>query len=138
MLFRESKKYLKKAQVYMNRTNHGGNIEEKFLNFVLTQTPRGRPDQILKGMDEYCRNNWMMHVGDEKGVALIDTLKKHQPKTILEFGCYCGYSALLMAHHSDAVIHTVDINKEWNLIASKILEHAGVSERVKIYDGTIQ
>jgi hypothetical protein len=83
MLFRESKKYLKKAQVYMNRTNNGGNIEEKFLNFVLTQTPRGRPDQILKGMDEYCRNNWMMHVGDEKGVALIDTLKKHQPKTIL-------------------------------------------------------
>lgn len=89
-------------------------------------------------MDQFCKKHWMMHVGDEKGLTLSDTLKKYQPKTILELGCYCGYSALLMALHSNATVHTFDINPAWNVIASKILEHAGMSNRVNVYDGTIQ
>ena len=42
----------------------------------------------------------MMNLGPEKGIIAIDQLKKYNPKTIVEIGGYCGYSALILAYNS--------------------------------------
>lgn len=49
----------------------------------------------------------MMNVGEDKGEIVKMALKKYEPKTILELGGYCGFSALLMATHSKAIVHTI-------------------------------
>lgn len=76
------------------------------LKHALSTAPKGNPELMLKTIDEHCRKYRMIHVGDEKGEIVKDALKKWQPKTILELGCYCGYSSLMMAHFSKAVVHT--------------------------------
>jgi len=49
----------------------------------------------------------MMNIGDEKSVIVKDAIKKYQPKTILELGGYVGYSAIMMAHASKGIVHTI-------------------------------
>ena len=77
------------------------------LEFVQSKTPKGEPEAILSQIDEFCTKNWMMNVGEEKGNIVKDVLKRHQPKSILELGCYCGYSSMMMAHYSQAAVHTI-------------------------------
>lgn len=79
-----------------------------------------------------------MNLGEDKGAIIIDTLNKTNPKTILELGCYIGYSSMLMAHHSNAVIHTIEPNLSVAKMARRIHEHAGLQDRIVIHNGTIQ
>ncbi len=51
----------------------------------------------------------MMNLGPEKALILKDVLQKHQPKTILELGGYCGYSSLTFSYLTNAHIFTVQI-----------------------------
>lgn len=82
-------------------------MESKLLQHILSTTPKGSPIAIIQEIDEFCKQNWMMHIGQEKGVILANAVKKAEPKFILELGTYCGYSSLLMAANSHAIIHTV-------------------------------
>ena len=79
----------------------------------------------------------MMNLGEEKGEIVQRFLKKYNPKTILELGGYCGFSALLMAFNSNAIIHTIQPNEQYAAIAHKIHQHAGLSERIKIHLGVL-
>ena len=78
-----------------------------------------------------------MNIGDEKGAILKDVLKKYQPKSILELGCYCGYSSLMMAHNSRAAVHTIDPNEYYTSVAKKTHEHANLAHRIHIHVGTV-
>lgn len=49
----------------------------------------------------------MMNLGEEKGEIVKLFLKKYSPNNILELGGYCGFSALLMAFNSNAIVHTI-------------------------------
>lgn len=80
---------------------------ELLLKFVLKSTPKGNPLAIIDGINNFCRKHAMMNVGEDKGIILTDTLKKTCPKSILELGCFVGFSSLLMAAHSNAIVHTI-------------------------------
>jgi len=82
-------------------------LKTHFLNYVLQKSPPNDPDATLKTIDQYCTEYWMMNIGDEKSVIVKDALKKYQPKTILELGGFVGYSAIMMAHASKAIVHTI-------------------------------
>jgi Predicted O-methyltransferase len=67
-------------------------------NYVLNNAKKNDPDSVLNTMDEFARRKrFLMNVGDVKGKILTDEIKKLGSNlTILELGCFCGYSAILM------------------------------------------
>jgi catechol O-methyltransferase len=79
-----------------------------------------------------------MNVGDEKGVILDQALANAKPERILELGTYCGYSALRMAIAAPAAhIFSIEFSPANAAVARRILNHAGVGERVTIVVGTL-
>ena len=90
-------------------TFHTGTEESLFcflkLNLNSKECP-GNPSEILSHIDEFCyKRHWMMHMGDEKSELLpraLETAKfscntDSDPLLIVEFGSYCGYSAVKIA-----------------------------------------
>ena len=112
--------------------------EAKLLQFVLAHTPANDPAAILAGIDSFCSSTWMMNLGGDKGEILKLVLEQHKPATILELGGYCGFSALLFAHHSKATVHTIEPNEAFASVAHRIHQHAGVADRIVIHLGTVQ
>jgi catechol O-methyltransferase len=67
---------------------------------------------MLREIDEFCRKTPLMNIGEHKCLILRDVLETYRPKSILELGCYFGYSSLFMAHHSHAQVITFDPDYE--------------------------
>lgn len=85
--------------------------EDELAQYVIDHATMNDPESVIKTVDEYCWNtHWMMHVGDKKGDILDNAIKQYQPKTILELGTYCGYSAIRMAKFlpEDGKLYTID------------------------------
>jgi catechol O-methyltransferase len=131
----------------MNNTRKKGNGPMKFhkttekdlLKYVL-ENADSNISSVIKTIDNFCWNNhWMMHIGDEKGQILSDTIKNANPKNVLELGTYCGYSCLRMLQnmtHEDSKVYTIDPNVDTvNSIAKLILSKAGVLDRVVFLPG---
>src|SRR5262249_24457021 len=90
-------------------------------------------------IDEYCYNqSFLINVGDQKGRILDAAVANARPARVLELGTYCGYSALRMAVASPtAQIVSIEFNAANAEIARRILDHAGVSGRVRVVVGTL-
>lgn len=115
-------------------------IEQELLEYVKTYATKGDPESVIKTVDKFCwEHHWMMHVGGLKGGILDNVVHDRKPRTILELGTYCGYSAIRMARllPDGGVIHTVDINPQTMVIAKQMVEWAGLSEKVIFHRGFI-
>ncbi len=72
---------------------------------------------------------------------IVNILKKHKPKRILEIGTLYGYSAILMANLLDdaadsvASLVTIEIDKTVAKTARQNLEDAGLLRKVDIIVG---
>eukprot|EP00696_Hemimastix_kukwesjijk_P016294 gnl/Hemi2/4674_TR1616_c0_g1_i1.p1 gnl/Hemi2/4674_TR1616_c0_g1~~gnl/Hemi2/4674_TR1616_c0_g1_i1.p1 ORF type:complete len:220 (-),score=90.26 gnl/Hemi2/4674_TR1616_c0_g1_i1:146-778(-) len=115
-----------------------GTKEGLLLEYVLANSERGNPESVLSAIDVFSRANWMMHIGDQKGLFLDNAVRTANPRTVLELGCYCGYSAVrtsrLLAEGS--VLTSIDPNPVTNAIARQIVAHAGLSAKHQILEGT--
>merc|ERR1712224_1065108 len=62
-----------------------------------------------------------------------------RPVRCLELGTYCGYSALRIAKNFPAGSMLVSVEKDelFAAIATKIIEFAGLGDKVKIWMGTV-
>lgn len=82
----------------------------------------------------------MMNVGEDKGSVLDDAIRTSSPKLMLELGAYCGYSAVRSARllAKDALLVSFEINALCAAIATKVVEHAGLSDRVRILHGSVE
>jgi catechol O-methyltransferase len=80
-----------------------------------------------------------MNVGDEKGAILDAAVRRATPRRTLELGTYCGYSALriVRAMPPDGHLYTVEFNPANAAIARRIVDHAGVADRVTVVVGTL-
>tara|TARA_Y100001968_G_scaffold332986_1_gene393455 strand:+ start:123 stop:869 length:747 start_codon:yes stop_codon:yes gene_type:complete len=124
-------------------------LQEKFLqkeeiasavrNYVLNHANKGDPDSILKTMDDFAQHKrFLMNVGDVKGSLLLKEISKlGKNLTILELGCFCGYSAILMAKNlgGQGKVISIEINKNYAAIANEIIEFAGLKNKVIIIEG---
>ena len=107
---------------------------------VLANARAGDLDDAIRAVDEFCYGrSFMMNVGDEKGELLDDAIRRAAPQRLLELGTYCGYSALrtVRAMPEGAHLTSVEFNAGNAAIARRILEHAGVADRVTIVHGTL-
>ena len=97
-------------------------------------------DDAIRVVDEFAyRESFMINVGDEKGALLDSAIERAQPRLLLELGTYCGYSALRTVRKMPADAHLVSIEYvEANAdIARRILDHAGVDDRVTVVVGSL-
>jgi catechol O-methyltransferase len=117
----------------------GDGREERLAQYVAARARRGDAADVVRVIDHYCYNeSFLINVGDEKGRILDDAIRRASPKRVLELGTYCGYSAVRMAVAApEARITSIEFNAANADIARRILEHAGVADRVTVVVGTL-
>jgi catechol O-methyltransferase len=127
------RKLLKEWQV-------GDGREAALERYVLAQARPGDLDDVIGAIDRFAyEESFLINVGDEKGAILDAAIARAKPRRLLELGTYCGYSALRTMRAAPAGAHLVSIefNADNAAIARRILEHAGVADRVTIVVGTL-
>lgn len=117
--------------------------ELKLLHFIYNHpnldSVRGNPQAVLDLIDEFSQTYAFMTVGPEKGPIVTDLINERKPHTMIELGCYIGYSAIL---YGDAVrrnggsrYFSLELNAEFADIANKLVDLAGLSGFVRILVG---
>lgn len=110
------------------------------VDFVAEHARRGDPQDILRTLDRFATEvRWLMSVGPQKD-QLIQELATRLPAgpRVLEFGAYCGYSAIFMADvfGPGARIISVEINPDSVRASSANIEFAGLSDQVEVIHGS--
>lgn len=125
-------------------------LERHLLEHVVQNAEPGNPESVLVAMDQFWNktfrqqgaNKWNVRgqiIEDkvrQKVKAKLDTGK---PVRCLELGTYCGYSALRIARNlpKGATLLSVEKDELFAAIATKVIEFAGLEDRVKIWMGTV-
>eukprot|EP00932_Pfiesteria_piscicida_P008386 SRR837773.18799.p2 GENE.SRR837773.18799~~SRR837773.18799.p2 ORF type:complete len:236 (-),score=65.84 SRR837773.18799:22-627(-) len=75
-----------------------------------------------------------------RGDVIDKVLSERKPRRCMELGTYCGYSALRIARRlpADGLLVSVELDPLFAAIATKIVEHAGLGDRVRIVIGTVE
>jgi catechol O-methyltransferase len=117
----------------------GDGREERVARYVVERARRGDAADVVRVIDEFCyTESFLINVGDEKGRILDEALRRAKPKKVLELGTYCGYSAVRMAMTApDARITSIEFSAANADIARRIIDHAGVADRVVVVVGTL-
>jgi catechol O-methyltransferase len=118
----------------------GDGREAALAEHVISTAAPGDLDAAIRAVDEFCyRQSFMMNVGDEKGAILDAAIERAQPRRLLELGTYCGYSALrtVRVMPRSAHLHSIEFNPANAELARRILDHAGIGDRVTITVGTL-
>ncbi|KAJ6020173.1 catechol O-methyltransferase 2 [Penicillium canescens] len=117
--------------------------EMKLLHFVYGQPNldeiRGHPQKVLDLIEEFEKDYDMMTVGGPKGKIMTDLIDKLKPKTMIELGCYVGYSAILFGEavrrNGGERYLSLELNPEWGAIANMLIEVAGLRDFVRVLVG---
>ena len=128
------------TRTLLTRWQVGDGREQALADHVLQHARPGDADDAVRVIDEFCyTRSFMINVGDEKGELLDAAVRRVQPRLVLELGTYCGYSALRMARHlpTGSRLVSVEFADANARIARRILEHAGVADRVTVVVGTL-
>ena len=99
----------------------------------------GDPTSVLAALDDFAKHRrFLMNVGPEKGQLLEVEVDRVGPDArILELGCYCGYSAILMARRLGDRCSALSIEKALPSVraARAIIDFAGLSHAVEVRQG---
>jgi catechol O-methyltransferase len=117
----------------------GDGREARLAEYVLARAREGDAADAIRVIDQFgYTRSYLINVGDEKGRILDEAIARARPARVLELGTYCGYSALRMAAAApNARIVSIEFNPDNAAIARRILDHAGVGNRVSIVVGTL-
>ncbi|KAI4872272.1 hypothetical protein NFI96_027702 [Prochilodus magdalenae] len=112
---------------------------QRMLKAVQKNATKGNPDSAISAIDHFCKHSeWAMNVGDEKGSILDSVLSEVNPKTVLELGTYCGYSALRIARllSPGSRLITLEFNPANAAIAKQIIAYAGLQDMITLVEGS--
>jgi catechol O-methyltransferase len=118
----------------------GDGREEALGEHVVATARPGDLDGAIDTIDRFgYEQSYLINVGDEKGAILDAAIAAAAPKLLLELGAYVGYSALRTARAmpGGARLVSVEFSAENAAIARRVVEHAGVGDRVTIVVGTL-
>lgn len=129
-------------------TQEGDGREARVLAYIESHPTiaeaRGNPAKILALMDEFsAQQDFLISVGPDKERLLTGIIAAEAPRVLVELGGYVGYSAILFAAAmkcaapagSSVVVYSLEFNKEYADVATKIVELAGLSDAVRIVVG---
>ena len=115
-------------------------ISQTVKNYIFENAKQNDPDSILKAMDDFAKNKrFLMNIGNEKGLLLSKEVKKlGENILILELGCFCGYSAILMAKNlgNSGKVVSLEVNRTYAKNASEIINFAGLKDKITIIQGS--
>ncbi|RKF57799.1 putative catechol O-methyltransferase 2 [Erysiphe neolycopersici] len=117
--------------------------EERLLEYVkskLDPESPNRPQDIIKLIDDFGVNeNFMMNVGERKGACVTDLIAKHKPTTMVELGCYIGYSTVLFASalkkNGGSKYTSFEREPKFASVAAAMIDLAGLSDIVRFVIG---
>ena len=125
-------------------------------DYVLSNARPGDIQSVIDTIDKFGWNQqWLMNIGDRKGLILDRAIQARQPKSVLELGTldrilsldaslhscftgtFLGYSSLRMLVHLpvDALLVSIESDSQSVEIARCIHQFAGVTGRVHIVEG---
>jgi catechol O-methyltransferase len=103
---------------------------------------RGNPAAILAAIEERAKTVHFMHIGQDKGKYIKDIINEKKPSIMVEFGGYCGYSAVMFG---DAVrkagagkqvkYYSLEFSPLFAAIGRSMVDLAGLSDIVKVVVG---
>ena len=110
------------------------------LEHVRKNASQGDVKAILLALDDFAiHHEFLMNVGPEKGPLLQSKVRNLRPESrVLELGCFCGYSALLIASvlPEGGTLLGVEIDDQSVRVARAVIDYAGLSERVTVHHGS--
>lgn len=92
----------------------------------------------LQDLEEYAKLNYVPIVMKDAARLLAFMVSLHRPEKILELGTAIGYSALVMALHSDATIITVEREEKMRGAALENIEKYGMEDRIQVIHSECQ
>ena len=116
--------------------------ERSLLRHVISSSTEGDPASVTAAMDTF----WDTYFNSEgtaewqlRSAALDEAIKAQKPEVAMEIGAYCGYTAVRMASIMPAgsKLISVELDPLYAAIATKVVEHAGLSDRVHVEIGTL-
>ncbi|MFC2126421.1 O-methyltransferase [Bacteroidota bacterium] len=114
-------------------------IINKKIQSYMEEYSSPEPD-LLKRLNRETYTNMLfprMLSGHHQGRILSFISKMINPRSILEIGTYTGYSALCLAEglRVGGMLHTIEINKEFEGLARKYFKESGFSKSIIQYFG---
>jgi catechol O-methyltransferase len=110
------------------------------LAHVKSQAAPGDVPAILAALDDYGMNHeFLMNVGPEKGPMLSSMVGKLPTGArVLELGCFCGYSAVLIGSSlpDGAALCGIEVDADSVAVAQEMVAHANLADRVEILHGS--
>ncbi len=96
-----------------------------------------KPEEVLKSIEEFAPKKGLPIIGQRRGTFLDETVKKYNPRTILEVGTLVGYSAIRMGRllKKGGRITCVEVSEEMAKVARSNIEKAGLTDRVNVILG---
>ncbi|MCH5160371.1 MAG: O-methyltransferase [Clostridiales bacterium] len=90
----------------------------------------------LSQLEKFARERFIPVMLDDTKELLFDTVRRAQPKRILEIGTAIGYSGIVMlSASSEATLNTIELDENTANLARKNFDEFGVGERVNIFVG---
>jgi len=113
--------------------------EVYLLKWVQRKSTPGDIDSVIEAIEKFAlERRWLKVQGDEKKILLENTLRPTD--RIVEFGCYVGYSSLVMARRMRALgrqgsVTSVDVDASTAYIARAVHQYAGAEGDAQIRVG---
>jgi len=90
---------------------------------------------LLRELEQIAKKEHLPSIGPLKGRIITDIVKKYRPASILEIGTLHGYSAILIGSllpDDGGKLITIEIDRDFANIATKNIEKAGLSDKIKV------
>lgn len=117
--------------------------ERSLLQYVIAESTEGDADSVTVAMDTFWDTyfngegtaEWQLRVK-----ALDHAISSKSPKVAMEIGTYCGYTAVRMGRliPVGGKLISIEMDPLYAAIATKIIEQAGLSDRVTVEIGTVK
>lgn len=116
--------------------------ERQLLIHVIKSAEEGDAEGVMSAMDSFWQSTFANDGTDSwsiRGDTIDSIVRDRAPTRCLEIGTYCGYSALRIARHlpKGGKLVSLEVDPLFAAIATKIVEHAGLADRVKVLMGTV-
>lgn len=118
----------------------GDGRENDVVEHVEKTAVAGDVDAAINAIDTFAyKQKFLINVGDKKGLLLDAVVDRVKPKRAIEVGAYIGYSALRIARRLPEGGHlfSVEFSADNAALARRVLQHAGVGDRVTVVTGTL-